>query len=55
LPDARFRTLKNDSEDDVGRFASLAAKDGKVYISYYDAANKGLKFAKSIDGGNTWN
>ncbi len=45
---------EDSSPDDIGQFSSLAADGDKVYISYYDASNGNLKFAKSLDGGNTW-
>ena len=38
----------------VGLYNSIAVEGSNIYISYYDEANKDLKFAKSTDGGNTW-
>jgi hypothetical protein len=34
--------------------SSIAVKGSNVYISYHHPSQLSLKFAKSIDGGNTW-
>jgi hypothetical protein len=38
----------------VGKSTSIAVDGTNVYIAYYDAANRDLKIAKSIDNGSTW-
>ena len=38
----------------VGKSTSIAVDGTNVYIAYYDAANRDLKIAKSIDNGDTW-
>jgi len=43
-----------DSSGYVGKYTSLCAAGDCVFIAYYDETNGSLKFAKSIDGGNTW-
>ena len=58
-PETNFRLI-----DTVGYFAptdypgvhnvAMAAEGSRVYVTYYDADNGSLKFARSADGGNTW-
>jgi len=49
-------TLQVDGGTDVGQWTSLAvdATGDRVYVAYYDASNKDLKFARSDDKGATW-
>ena len=51
-PVASIKTI--DSAGNVGSYTSLAVAGSNVYISYHDNTNGDLKFAKSVDGGNTW-
>jgi archaellum component FlaG (FlaF/FlaG flagellin family) len=39
---------------DVGKFSSIAVEAGNIYISYYDDTNDYLRFARSTDGGQSW-
>lgn len=51
------KTVDSDASgeaDDVGYYTSIAVSGNYIYISYYDETNGNLKFAKSIDGGETW-
>ena len=43
-----------DNGADVGSFLDLTVVGDSIYISYYDWDTGDLKFAKSIDGGDTW-
>lgn len=43
-----------DSTGDVGKHASLKAAAGNVFISHFDAMIGHTKFAKSFDGGISW-
>ena len=43
-----------DSEGDVGYSPSIQASGTSVYISYQDQTNNAIKFAKSIDNGDSW-
>ena len=43
-----------DSTDSVGTNTSIAVNGSNVFISYCDNLHLNLKFAKSTDGGNTW-
>jgi putative cofactor-binding repeat protein len=52
FPAAQIRTV--DSTADVGRYASLSVDGNTICITYEDATNRDLKFAKSMDGGTTW-
>jgi len=42
-------------DGNVGRFSSIAVNGNDVYIAYYSDTDVDLKFAKSSDGGATWN
>jgi len=43
-----------DETNNVGEYTSIAVDGSNVYISYRDFTNGNLKFAKSTDGGATW-
>jgi hypothetical protein len=43
-----------DAGANVGQDNSIAVYGTNIYISYFDLTNYDLKFAKSIDGGETW-
>src|SRR3990167_6038374 len=45
-----------DSVGNVGQHSSIAVSGSNIYISYYDntLGKKDLRFARSIDGGNSW-
>jgi hypothetical protein len=38
----------------VGKTTAVAVDGANVYIAYYDAANRDLKIAKSVNSGDTW-
>ena len=38
----------------VGRYTSIAASGTEVYVSSHSSTGKSLKFARSVDGGETW-
>ncbi len=52
-PPETTRTV--DAKGTVGHYAAIALSGRDVFISYYDIGNACLKFAKSMDGGKTWN
>jgi hypothetical protein len=43
-----------DSTNDVGKYASMKVLGGNVFISYFDAMIGHTKFARSFDGGISW-
>src|SRR3989344_5116507 len=44
-----------DAPGNIGVYPSIAVSGSNIYISYRDNTNLNLKFAKSTDGGATWN
>ncbi len=38
----------------VGRYNSIQASGGKIFIAYYDSYNSSLRLARSLDDGLTW-
>lgn len=49
-------TVLVDSAGDVGQYTSIAAMNSStILISYYDVSSGALKFARSLNGGSTWN
>src|SRR3989344_5391954 len=44
-----------DAPGNIGVYTSIAVSGSNIYISYRDNTNLNLKFAKSTDGGATWN
>ncbi len=45
-----------DSSENTGEHSSIVAiTSSKIYIAYYDYNNGEVKFARSVNGGTTWN
>ena len=50
-----WSVYRADSVGNVGQYTSIYVDSSNgIHVAYYDVTNHGLKYAKSIDGGNSW-